>query len=371
MNHEILQPGPLHDENGMLTQRGFARDLILQYDRNRIRASRLRIKEWDYYWIGNDRYALAFVLADNGYMGLASVTFMDFRAKYKHTVDDFLIMPLGKLNMPARSSEGLTAYAGKKVQISIRSSKAGKSIEIHVPRFPVHSGLASVATAGPGSSGKIAEGESAQDTGNKDPGLLARIELSELPAESMVIVTPFEKRNAFYYNQKINCMKVQGGFRIGATDFDLTENSAVLDWGRGVWTYKNTWYWSSLSTKLPDGSRFGFNLGYGFGDTRAATENMLFYNGKSHKIDRVDFGIPESKGRPDFLSSWNFTSNDKRLELKFEPIFDNYTNTNLLLLSQNAHQVFGYFSGQAVLDDGKVIDLNRAFGFAEKVRNKW
>ena len=47
-----------------------------------------------------------------------------------------------------------------------------------------------------------------------------------------------------------------------------------MDWGRGVWTYHNTWYWSSASGEL-DGVPFGWNLGYGFGDTAAATELIL------------------------------------------------------------------------------------------------
>ena len=34
-----------------------------------------------------------------------------------------------------------------------------------------------------------------------------------------------------------------------------------------------------------DGAPFGWNLGYGFGDTSAATENALIYNGRLHKLD--------------------------------------------------------------------------------------
>ncbi len=43
---------------------------------------------------------------------------------------------------------------------------------------------------------------------------------------------------------------------------------------------------------LVDGVPFGWNIGYGFGDTSAATENMLFYNGKAHKLHSVQFHIP-------------------------------------------------------------------------------
>jgi hypothetical protein len=33
--------------------------------------------------------------------------------------------------------------------------------------------------------------------------------------------------------------------------------------------------------------------------------------------------------------------------------------------------VFGKFSGTAVLDDGRTLQINNLMGFAEKVRNKW
>ena len=63
----------------------------------------------------------------------------------------------------------------------------------------------------------------------------------------MVIATPFDKPGHFYYNQKINCMRAEGWIELGDRRFELTKDKffAVLDWGRGVWTYHNTWYWGS------------------------------------------------------------------------------------------------------------------------------
>ena len=41
--------------------------------------------------------------------------------------------------------------------------------------------------------------------------ITAEFTLTGAPQESMVIVTPFaEDRKAFYYNQKINCMRAAG-----------------------------------------------------------------------------------------------------------------------------------------------------------------
>ncbi len=104
----------------------------------------------------------------------------------------------------------------------------------------------------------------------------------------MVIATPFNKPGHFYYNQKINCMRARGEVIITTvTHMFLIPRTASPSstGGRGVWTYKNTWYWGSASGAV-DGVPFGWNIGYGFGDTSAATENMLFYNGKAHKLSQ-------------------------------------------------------------------------------------
>ena len=50
----ITKPGPLLTSEGTLAQPGWATQLLLEYDRTRIAASPLRIKEWDYYLVGDD-----------------------------------------------------------------------------------------------------------------------------------------------------------------------------------------------------------------------------------------------------------------------------------------------------------------------------
>jgi hypothetical protein len=167
-------------------------------------------------------------------------------------------------------------------------------------------------------------------------------------------------------------MRASGTVEIGDEKytFDPAESFGVLDWGRGVWTYKNTWYWGSASG-LVDGVDFGFNIGYGFGDTSAATENMLFYEGKAHKLSQVTFHIPMKDGKEDYLKPWTFTSDDGRFEMDFVPIIDRASNTDFKILGSDQHQVFGLFSGVAVLDDGTRLKVKDLIGFAEKVSNKW
>ena len=177
-----------------------------------------------------------------------------------------------------------------------------------------------------------------------------------------------EQRKAFYYNTKLNCLQASGQFRQAGKHYHLSpvRDLGVLDWGRGVWTYNNTWYWASASGYV-DAEPFGLNLGYGFSDRSPASENLLLYRGVAHKLDQVAFHFD----RKNWLKPWQMRSNDGRLQLDFTPCVDRNSKLNLLLLASEQHQVFGHYRGHVTLDNGQVLQLNHLPGFAEEVRNRW
>ena len=340
---EISAPGPLLDCEGNLRRPGYSRSMVQTYCRKDVGASPLRLKEWDYYLVNNGRFALALTVADNGYMGLDSISLLELTEGWEITKSPMQVLTLGKKALPESSAEGDVHTEGKGYSIHFLH-RDGKRVLI-----------AQMAEFGP-------EGP-----------FSARVELTDEPAESMVIATPFDAPKHFYYNQKINCLRSSGSMTYGSRtwEFDPSDSFAVLDWGRGVWTYSNTWYWSSAS-HLAEGVPFGWNLGYGFGNTEAATENMLFYDGKASKLGKVRFLIPgEAEGKPRFTEPWRFTSDDGRLDADFVPVLDRASCTDLKLIKSDQHQVFGRFSGRAVLDGGKTIQFRDLPGFAEKVCNKW
>ena len=342
MQHEITAAAPLLDENGDLREPGYAKKLLPVYCRSDIKAGALRIKEWDYYLMANDRFALALTIDDNGYMGLDSISFLHFEEKWEITKSPMRLFPMGRTNLPASSAAGDTVTEGKNYALAFRHVAGGRELTFRMADF--------------------CDGQP----------ISGRILLTDEPEESMVICTPFEKKGHFYYNQKINCMRAGGCVQLGSRTytFDPAESFGVLDWGRGVWTYHNTWYWGSASGQV-GGVPFGWNIGYGFGDTSAASENMLFFNGKAHKLSQVTFHIPMKDGREDYLAPWTFSSDDGRFVMDFVPILDRAACTDFKLLKSDQHQVFGRFTGKAVLDDGTVITVRDFIGFAEKVENKW
>ena len=343
MQHEITSSIPLLDEHGNLTEPGFARQLLPVYDRKKVRGRLTRLKEWDYYYVGNDRFGVALTIADNAYMGLDSISFLSFTGTpWEITKSAMRALPLGRTDLPASSDAGVSASAGRHHRLTFRTERGERTLYAHMDRF---------------------RGENAIDV---------RLTLTDAPRESMVICTPFEKPGHFYYNQKINCLRASGTVTLGDDVYSFRPDEAfgVLDWGRGVWTYHNTWYWGSASG-LCGGVPFGFNIGYGFGDTSAATENMLFYGGRAHKLSAVTFHIPQSDGKDDYLRPWRFSSDDGRFELDFRPVIDRAACTDFKLLGSDQHQVFGRFSGTVILDDGTRLAVSDLFGFAEKVENKW
>lgn len=177
-----------------------------------------------------------------------------------------------------------------------------------------------------------------------------------------------EKKGRFYYNQKINCMRAGGFAEYNGKryEFHPEKHFGTLDWGRGVWTYDNTWYWGSGNCDV-DGHAFGFNIDYGFGNTKAASENVIFYDGVAHKIDDVTFVIPED----DYCKPWKFTSSDGRFEMDFMPLLDRFACLDYKLIVSDQHQVFGRMSGTTVLDDGTKVEIKDVLCFSEKVHNRY
>lgn len=337
-NHFVEKNGELLKDDGSLREPGWSKRLVQNYDRKKIKANPLRIKEWDYYAVLSGDFGVAFTVSDLGFAGLHSVSLLDFRTPTETTKSVITVLPLGKTNMPSTSETGDVHFSNKDLTIDFIKTEGQRRIVCSYKNF-------------------IGCNEFKCD-----------ITLEEPMMDTMVIATPWkEKKTAFYYNQKINCMRAFGWVSLNGNTYEFNPETdfGTLDWGRGVWTYDNTWFWGSGNCDL-NGHAFGFNIGYGFGDTTAASENILFYDGVAHKLDDVEFHIPEN-----YTDPWKITSSDGRFEMDFNPIIDRSALMDFKAILSDQHQVFGKMTGKAVLDDGTVLEIKDMLCFAEKVHNKY
>ena len=339
---ELHGPSPLLDDQGNLIQVGWARQPVLDCNLEAARfyalrpLQRLRIKRWDYYGVTTPTHFYSFTLADLGYAGQVFAYVVDFEAKTYH--EQTLTIPLARgIVLPRNSTAGTSRFEGR-VRLIFQAEPEGRRISVEWPGF-----------GGEGLKGEV---------------------WLHLPPdhESMVIVIPFASKR-FYYNRKVNCMPAEGWIEYGGQRADLhpTESLGNLDWGRGVWEYRSFWVWASSSGFLPDGRRVGLNLGFGFGDTSAATENALILNGRVHKFGQVDFTYNPN----DFMRPWRMTSPDGRVDLEFVPFLERVAATNLLIIASEVHQMFGRYYGTVHTDDGEVLRLEGLIGFAEEHRARW
>lgn len=359
MQREITSRVPLLNEKGQLCNPGWAKYPIWEYNRETIPAELrdTRLREWDYFLVSNEHYGFSISMSNRCGKGFMTVMVMDYDGQSdinKTSVTD------NPPEMP-RYAEG---------DIHVRTHEASADL----CRLPGRNTL---------------DVRFAKYDGEND--LEVHFDLQVPECDSMLIATPWPKdegEECFYYNGKTNCMPAQGYVKLGEKHlkFSYETDMAVLDFGRGIWTNENVWYWGSASGKV-DGVPFGWNIGYGFGDLSYATENMLFYNGVCHKLGVIDsFGIPSDENGNAVCTvghDWHIFTKDEngnpdgRYDVIFTPKYDRYSygpkdaNGTPVKPCSEQDQVFGYFNGKAVLDDGKVIELKNFWGFAEFVRNHW
>ncbi len=342
--HEITTPSPLLDEGGALRQVGWARGPLLDcnledaafYPRLLRPLQPLRVKRWDYYGVTTPSRYFSVTLADLGYACQAFVYTVDFGTR-RHHEETRTILP-GGVTLPRNSTAGVSEYASGDLHLRFEAAAGERRLFVRWPAF---------------------DGQP----------LSAEITLAAPPAhESTVVVIPIGQ-GRFYYNRKMNCLPASGWLQIGSEREEITPATCLgnLDWGRGVWEYRSTWVWASASGFLRDGRTAGLNLGFGFGDTSAATENTLILGGRVHKFGQVDWTYDAAN----FQAPWRMVAPDGRLDLTFTPFLERVAKTDLLLIRSEVHQLFGRYAGVAVTDEGETLRIDGLVGFAEEHQARW
>jgi hypothetical protein len=262
---------------------------------------------------------------------------VDFEAARHH--EETLTLPFARgITLPRNSTEGISGFDNGQVRMAFRPEAQSRRLSVSWPGFEAR-------------------------------GLAAELSLALPPEhESMNLVIPIAGKR-FYLNRKVNCLPAEGWVEYGGRRFRIDPATCLgnLDWGRGVWLYRSFWVWASASGKLGDGRRLGLNLGFGFGDSSAATEDAFVLDGRVHKLGEVHFDYDPT----DFMQPWRMVCPEGRLDLTFEPFYDRTAQTNLLVITSEVHQMFGRYSGQVVADDGEVIPVERLVGFAEEHHARW
>lgn len=342
----IIKTGTLLNPDGSLADIGWSPQPLLDCNLENVHSEGtprfwqpMRVKRWDYYAITTPTHFFSFTVSDVGYLSSIFAYVIEFSNNDYH--EQTLTLPFyRRVQLSRNSTEGKSLFDNGKVRLEFDAFKVNRKIKIDWPDFR---------------DGKP---------------LKAEVDFS-VPTdhESMTIAIPI-KGNRFYYNRKINCMPASGWVEYLGNKFDLDPKTCLgnLDWGRGIWEYDSFWVWASASGFLADRKHtIGLNLGFGFGDTSAATENCFILDGKVHKLDEVAFTYDPGN----FKSPWTMKSGDSRLDLIFTPFLERVAKTDLKILASEVHQMFGKYNGILITDQGKKIEVKDLIGWAEEHKAKW
>lgn len=338
---EYITPTRLLGEEGELLASGWARRNLFDYDRY-LSKPELRRKEWDFYQISNGRYMVQLSFANISLGGYAQAVLVDLRGG--KTIASAMGPFLGgkdRYILPARGD------AANSVFFSVGGAEFETVTSDYWRTLRFKKGAVSC-----------------EFTMDIMEGL-----------EDITTVLPFrERKTAYFMTTKQNSMPTEGVFRVGSDEYRFTKEDTftVLDWGRVNTPYNLVWYWGNGSAYIYDeeGRRhiFGFEITWGIGDERNATETCLFYDGRAHKIGAVDVeAFP--KGR--FTEPWKFISEDGRFDLTMSPFYDHHSDLNIGVMRMHSHQVHGLWNGKVTLDDGKELEIRDMYAFCEYVENRW
>ncbi|TFF96669.1 MAG: DUF2804 domain-containing protein [Promethearchaeota archaeon] len=343
MQKEITKPSKLLSPDGSLKQRGWARKPILEYNREDIAVPWYRIKEWSHYSVLDKEQGFGFqmTLGDIGYLTLIGFTWLDFKTRKSIAGGTVRFLTKGKYTFPRSSMDIVDIpFPGWNYSAVIKQRKGKRILLANYPRFGLMKGLKCAITL-----------------------------IDDLTMDNTVVATGYsDNPHHFYYNHKVNYMPAHGWIQLGKKRFTLNPETSfgLLDWGRGVWPYRTHWLWASACGKQK-GVPIAWNLGYGFGDLATHTENIVFYDGKAHKLDKVTF---HHQNR-DPTQPWRFTDNEGRLDLELKPLISSHTELNMGILLTDSSLLHGLWSGEIVLDDGETIKIDSFLGHAEDIYWRW
>ncbi len=188
--------------------------------------------------------------------------------------------------------------------------------------------------------------------------------------ESVNVVIPWDEEH-FTFTSKQQARPATGELVVGDHHIAIgADNDAwgVLDVGRGRWPSRITWNWGGGAGRA-NGHVIGLQFGGQWTAGTGFTENGFTVDGVLTKIGRelewtYDWDHP--------LEAWRVRDPGGQLDVTLHPRFDKVTDVDAGPdLGSQVHQVFGWWSGVVVDDNGQRHDVTNLQGFAEEARQRW
>lgn len=367
IQNEVQEPGPLLSTQGQLINIGWAKSPLKEFNIDKVQmpyfnklfTMQFQIKKWDFFSIMTKKFIILMAIADVGYLGSSFIHIYDLEANKKYFIDkDILPFYVPKF-MPNSCNFTLTEefkYETSDYYVSYKDDPSNLSPDSTVLKRKLSfSGVAS------------------------NNNIKGTFHITKPKAyDDIVMLTPLsEDAKRFFYNVKSYTIPAHGELEINGLKISFSEDitNVGMDYGRGIWNYNTFWMWASGQGFLPDGRRFGLNLGGGFQNFNRsnATEDSVFIGGKIIKLNVAKYEFDEEE--IDYKKNWVFRT-EKETEygscyIEFERKYNNIKKIDVYVLKSQIKQYFGSFRGWVIGENDAKIEFQGIIGLAEAHRARW
>jgi hypothetical protein len=295
---------------------------------------------YDKYIIFSNAFMFVFELCNNGIFGLLNITTLSLLDKHMSSKSVKLFLPLGNFNLPANSENTPTRFHYKNNIVEfITMEQNTRLIKIDIAQI------------------------------GHNRRLRGEVVLTE-PVNAQSIYAHSFWRNESKHFRLIRSSPwwlVEGIMQFENTDMAFIRDKAwgIFYWNRMTRPKRDLHYWAA-GCGAQNGKQIGFNLGYGTDDSTFGTENGFFINGILHKLELVTFQFSTTS----WMDPWTFTSSNNNLEMNFFPLQKKEQSNFFLFHSDRTQQIFGFFSGRLILDDGSILNFKKITGIVERRRTR-
>lgn len=184
-----------------------------------------------------------------------------------------------------------------------------------------------------------------------------------LDEESLNVLIPWDN-NHFHYTSKQLPLRCKGFIKVNEEKLDLSESTAFIDYGRGIWEREKKWNWITCGFRQDD-IEVGLNLGSGWSDNTGLNENCIKINKELFKlVSDVVFEEINPK-------TWRIKSTfSEEVDLTFTLTKINSKDTNAIIIKSRLKQHIGRLDGIIKLED-KIIKLENILSYFENHYAKW
>ena len=294
----------------------------------------MRLKEWQAFQLGNDRYFLVGVVYNAKIMGLSQFIFIDKQNNSKVLFEKKA--PSWKMRVAPHLFDTYSFYKDGSYRLSVHNDIARNTIEIDFAK----------------QGNSVLPNAKGRFTGLHDPAV----------SPSITICHPFGGNRALYSHKSL--MPMHGELELGdhVYTFDSRDSWMIIDDHKGYYPYKMHYDWLTTAGFTPQGDRIGLNLT----DNQTTNhyrfnENCLWFNEKIELLPPVSVDRPHGVNR-----AWYLTDDYGRIKLKFIPCVPSSIKICTPIIRTDYHGPYGWIEGHIIAADGRKISFDSFFGMGEK-----